>query len=196
MTAAAQDGPVQDVVTGLKRATNTQKTTVGDILDAFGQRAYGPLFFVIGLVALSPVGAIPGASIICGTLIVLLAAQLGTRSGAPWVPDGLRRLAVDGSKARRSVDRMEPYVRKLSYVTRRRYVQLLEGNALYLVMGALCILAISMYPLALVPWGVIPSAAGITVIGLGLLARDGVMICIGLALAVAAAGLGLVLVMP
>ncbi len=50
-----------------------------------------------------------------------------------------------------------------------------------------------MYPLALVPWGVLPCAAGISAIGLGLLTRDGVFIVTGMAFAVAASALGLVL---
>ena len=45
----------------------------------------------------------------------------------------------------------------------------------------------------LVPWGVLPCAAGISAIGLGVLSRDGVFILAGIAFAVAASGLGLTL---
>jgi hypothetical protein len=91
---------------------------------------------------------------------------------------------------------MEPYVQKLSYVTRRRWGDFIDGNAVYGVTTALCLLALSMYPLALVPWGVMAPAAGITVIGLGLLARDGVMIFAGLALTMLAGMLGLLFLFP
>jgi hypothetical protein len=48
-----------------------------------------------------------------------------------------------------------------------------------------------MYPLALVPWGVLPVAGAITVIGFGLLTADGLITAIGLAAAVLGGGGGL-----
>ena len=73
-----------EVMDRLRSATDGSRMTVGDIFDAFGSRAYGPLIFVLGVVALSPVGSIPGASLVTGTLIMLLAAQMQLRAGSPW----------------------------------------------------------------------------------------------------------------
>ena len=195
MTDATATKPeaIDDTFERLRRAAAGETTSVGDLLDAFQRQAYGPLLFVIGLIALSPVGAIPGASIACGTLVVLLAVQMSLGGGAPWVPQALRRIRVDGDRARRSIDWAAPYVRRLGTVTRPRWENVQAGRAIHVVVGALCVLALSMYPLALVPWGVLPAAAGITLIGLGLLTRDGLLIFAGESLAVAAAGLGLAL---
>lgn len=190
---ATEATAIEDTLERLRRAAAGHTTSVGDLLDAFQRRAYGPLLFVIGLIALSPVGAIPGASIACGTLVVLLAVQMSLGEGAPWVPQALRRVRVDGERARHSIDWAAPYARRLGKVTRARWEEVHDGRAIHVVVGALCVLALSMYPLALVPWGALPAAAGITVIGLGLLTRDGVLILAGEALAVAAAGLGFVL---
>lgn len=189
-TQSSQSGEqaVTSVLDDLKSATHGDQTSIGDMLDAFGQGAYGPLLFVIGLLALSPIGAIPGVSILSGTLIVLLAVQMLFREGAPWAPKSLRRLKVDSSRAQRSINWAEPYVKKAGAVTRPRYPQLLSRPGIYAVVAALVVLAVTMYPLALIPWGVMPAAAGVTVMGLGLLARDGIMVAIGEAFAAIAAG--------
>ncbi len=118
---------------------------------------------------------------------------MSVRAGAPWVPQSLRDLEVDGARTRRAIEWMEPKARRLAVLTRPRWQVLLDGPAIHVAVGALCLLALLMYPLALVPWGVLPCAAGISAIGLGLLTRDGVFIVTGMAFAVAASALGLVL---
>lgn len=192
-STASPPGRIETALTTAKQVTHQETISLGDLLQAFGRRSYGPVLFVIGLIALSPLGAIPGASIVCATLVVLLGVQMSLRAGAPWIPRRLRNLEVDGARARRAIEWMEPQARRLAVLTRPRWQALLDGPAVHLAVGALCLLALSMYPLALVPWGVIPCAAGISAIGLGLLARDGVFILAGMALAVPAGALGLVL---
>jgi hypothetical protein len=81
----------------LKRAAQRERVSLGTLIDQLGQRTYGPLLFTIGLIAMSPIGAIPGASVVCATAIVLLAVQMSFGNRAPWLPAMLRRLEVDGS---------------------------------------------------------------------------------------------------
>ncbi|MBK1695942.1 exopolysaccharide biosynthesis protein [Rhodovibrio salinarum] len=190
----ADDGQADSITStlhALKRAARQDRVSLGTLIDQLGQRTYGPLFFTIGLIALSPIGAIPGASVVCATLIVLLAVQMSFGSHTPWVPGALRRLEVDGDLGRRSIERVEPYLRWLDRLTQARWSVLLSRPALHAVVLGLCALAVLMYPLALVPWGVLPVAAAITVIGLGLLTADGLITAIGLAVALVGGGGGL-----
>ena len=126
--------------------------------------------------------------------MVLLAVQMSLRTGAPWISRRLRDLEVDGAQVQRSIEWMAPKTRRLAGLTRPRWQWLLDDPAAHAAVGALCLLALLMYPLALVPWGVLPCAAGISAIGLGLLMRDGAFILAGMAFAVAASALGLVFV--
>ena len=184
----------KDSITGtlhaLKRAAQRERVSLGTLIDQLGQRTYGPLLFTVGLIAMSPIGAIPGASVVCATVIVLLAVQMSVGNRAPWVPGMLRRLEVDGDLSRRSIQRVEPYLRWLDRLTRTRWTGLLSRPALHAVVLGLCALAALMYPLALVPWGVLPAAAAITVIGLGLLTADGLITALGLAIALVGGGGG------
>jgi hypothetical protein len=185
-------GQVETALATIKQVTNQETTSLDDLLYALGRRSYGPVLFVIGLVALSPLGSVPGASLVCATLVALLAAQMSLRAGAPWIPCRLGAVEVNGAQARRAIEWIEPYVRKLAVLTRPRWQALLNGLAIHAAVGTLFLLAALMYPLALVPWGVLPCAAGITAIGLGLLSRDGLFIAAGMALAAAAVAFGLI----
>jgi hypothetical protein len=189
----AWHGPttIAGTLDALKRAAAAERVSLGTLIDRLGQRTYGPLLFAVGLIAMSPIGAIPGASVVCATVIVLLAVQMSFGNRAPWVPRTLRRLEVDGPFSRRSIERVEPYLRWLDRVARARWTALLARPALHAVVVGLCALAALMYPLALVPWGVLPVAGAITVIGFGLLTADGLITAIGLAAAVLGGGGGL-----
>jgi hypothetical protein len=187
----AATGSIAGTLRALKQAAQSERVSLGTLIDQLGQRTYGPLLFTIGLIALSPIGAIPGASVVCATLIVLLAVQMSFGNRAPWVPGMLRRLEVDGDFSRRSIERLEPYVKWLDRLTRARWTALLSRPALHAVVLGLCALAVLMYPLALVPWGVLPVAGAITVIGLGLLTADGLITAVGLLVAMLGGGGGL-----
>jgi hypothetical protein len=178
---------VAGILARLAALAGDTRVSVGTLVDALGQRTYGPLLFTIGVIALSPLGAIPGASVICATLIVLTAVQMSLRAHAPWLPDRLRRLDVDGARGRRAIAVMAPRLRWLDRLARPRWHWLLAPPLSHAVALGLCLLATLMYPLALVPFGVMPVAAAVTVIGLGLLCTDGLVIAAALAVTLAAA---------
>jgi len=67
-TAGSPPEQLKSALTTVKQLTHHGAASVGDLLHVFGRRAYGPVLFVIGLIALSPLGAIPGASVVCATL--------------------------------------------------------------------------------------------------------------------------------
>ena len=95
-TSHGRTGSITATLHALKRAAQSDRVSLGTLIDQLGQRTYGPLLFTIGLIAMSPIGAIPGASVVCATVIVLLAVQMSFGNRAPWVPGMLRRLEVDG----------------------------------------------------------------------------------------------------
>lgn len=190
----AKESPPPHILNTLataKWATHQDGLSLGRVIDAFGGRAYGSLLFVTGLAALSPLGAIPGASILCASIVVLLALQMSLRPRAPWIPKLLRRVEVSGDRARSAIEWIEPYVARTAALTRPRFNLLLDGVATHVVTGALLLLAASMYPLAVVPLGVMPSAIGITAIGIGLVSRDGLFILVGIMSTAAVGALGI-----
>jgi hypothetical protein len=76
------------IIDRLQAQADGPSISVDEIVRAFEDRGIGALCAVIGLVAAAPiVGAIPGVSIVTGTLVLLCAAQfVFGRSHIPGSP--------------------------------------------------------------------------------------------------------------
>jgi len=179
---------VLDKLSETANENNGDKTSVNDVMEAFGRRAYGPFLFVVGVLSASPLGSIPGASILFGSFVIIMMVQYIVRQGAPWVPAWIRNRSISSKKARESAQAVKPYLERVERVVRARYDALTHPPWTY-VCAVFCILmALSMYPLALVPWGAMPPSLALAVIGLGMMSSDGLLIGAGLAASVAALG--------
>jgi len=184
-----------EVAERVRSAGDGRTVSVADILDAIGRRGFGPLILVFALIALSPVGAIPGASIVTAALITLLSVQLLARRSAPWAPARLRAIRIRQRRLDAGIDRLRPALARIDRVVRSRWRTLAEPP--WSAAIPLCCIALSalMIPLALVPWGVVPPAAAMVGLGLGLSARDGLVLAIGHGLSAGAAVFGVVLLL-
>lgn len=165
---------------------NGDKTSVNDVMEAFGRRAYGPILFLVGVLSASPLGSIPGASILFASLVIIMMVQYVVRQGAPWVPAWIRNRSISSKKTREGAEAVKPHLERVERVVRARYDALTHPPWTY-VSAALCILlALTMYPLALVPWGVMPPSLALAIIGLGMMSSDGLLIGAGLVASVGA----------
>ncbi|MEQ8653887.1 MAG: exopolysaccharide biosynthesis protein [Kiloniellales bacterium] len=179
-------GSIKEIVDKLDEAAEEDEVTVGKIIQQFGNRTYGPLLFVIGLVSLSPLGSIPGASIFFASLTILLMAQYLFRSGPPWIPGWIERASVDSERFSNGLDKVKPALGKVRNLVRERITQLSQPPWSYGLAIIAILLALIMYPLALIPWGVAPPSLALCMIELGIVTRDGVLLIIGWLGAIAA----------
>ena len=96
---------IQDVLSKLEDSAEGANTlSIDDVMSTFGRRAYGPIIFLVGLISLSPIGSIPGASVFLGAVLIILMVQFLAVDRAPWLPERLRDLAVDADRAKKSID--------------------------------------------------------------------------------------------
>ena len=185
---------ITDVLDRMVERAGEGRVSIGDMLDAFGRRGFGPLILILGLISLSPIGSIPGMSITTGTLVILLCVQMLMKRPHPWVPGRLERLDMDSRQARAGLCRVRPYVRKIERVVKPRWQRLLRPPFTDAVALVCIVMAVLMYPLALVPWGVAAPSLALAALGLGMTSRDGVLTAIGLTVAGGALGFGISLV--
>jgi len=171
-----------DVAERVRSAGEQDQVSVEDILNAIGRRGFGPLILVFALIAVSPIGAIPGASIVTATLIALVSAQLVARRRAPWIPRRLRAIGVPRDRLGDAIDGLRPALARIDRVIRSRWRALVEPPWSLAIPICCILLSALMIPLALVPWGIVPPATAMVGLGLGLSARDGLLVAIGLAL--------------
>lgn len=156
--------------------TEGETVSVRDLLAVVGARSYGPIILLLGFIAVSPITIIPGATWIVALLTLLITGQIVIGMRRPWIPRKLldfsfkRSLLVDGTSAARNWAGVFDSVLKprLSFLTRKPFLQLVA----LMCIGA----ALITFPLGFVPFGPLLPGMTILVFGLGLIARDGVVI--------------------
>jgi len=172
-TAAASDG----------------KVSLGDIRDAIGGRAYGPLLFTAGLITVTPVSAVPGVTSLLAFTVILIAGQMLVGCKQVWLPRWLLRVQVKGASLESGARRARRPAQALDQMLRPRITAMTEGVGRRGVALACIIVGLLTPPLELIPFSTAISGATIAVFGLGLTARDGWVVLLALAAGCASLGL-------
>ena len=187
----AQTQPLTDVLDSLNDQIEGDKTKLGDLLDAFEGRSLGMLLTLLGLVAVIPVlGGIPGVSVLVASLIIVAVAQSFLANGGIWAPRLFRRMEIDNDKMERAVEKARSWTGRLDAIIRPRMPFLVEGRFAFSAI-AFCsvLLAMTFYPMALVPGGVTVPALAILAFGIALMGRDGAFAFAGYGFTALSAGL-------
>ena len=166
------------------------KVSVGDIHQAVGQRAYGPLLLVPAIGAMTPIGVIPGAPTLLALCVLLIALQLAAGRERPWLPGWLEKLSVRKERVAKAVKIARPVARVVDKVVKPRLPALTRKPWVRLVGLLVAVLALAVPPMELVPFAVFAPAAAIAAVGLGLTARDGVATIVALVLSGATLAVG------
>lgn len=161
------------------------RVSIGDLVASLNDRGFGVLCAIIGALAAVPIiGGIPGVSVGTALLALLIAGQYVVGRRTPWIPSFLSERSLKSSSVEKGLDTVRPYARWLDKLVEQRLTWLVGGDTeRRLIAAAICVLALTMFPLALVPWGVFPPALAIATFGIAITARDGVFAIIGYVLA-------------
>lgn len=166
--------------------TEGEEITVGELLHAVGRRAHGPVFLLLGFIAISPLTLVPGANWLMATVILIFALQVLVGFRHPWLP----RKALDFSFKRdhlvQGAAASEKYAHMLDALVRPRLTFLTEPPFIQLAALVCILAALVTFPLGLVPLGPLLPSLAVLLFGLALTARDGFVLI--LATAVFAAG--------
>jgi hypothetical protein len=157
------------------------RVSIGDMVTALNDRGFGALCALIGILAATPViGALPGASLFAAGLILLIAGQQAVGRHGLWIPSFLSERSIDRDKFESGVEKAKQYVGWVDKLVYPRLDWLVEGRTeRRLIAAAMCVLALTMIPLALVPWGVFPPALAVAAFGIAILGRDGLFAVAG-----------------
>jgi len=149
------------------------RVSVGDLMDAIGERSFGPLLLVPSLIAVSPVGAIPFLPAVTSAVIVLIAAQILLRHEHFWIPGWLSRRSMDARKMEQGLEKFRPVARVIDHLLWPRWLWLTGGTFFYAI-ALMCLLIGLVTPvLEIVPLAGIPPNAAVVAFSLAITARDG-----------------------
>ncbi|NJL07957.1 MAG: exopolysaccharide biosynthesis protein [Methylacidiphilales bacterium] len=172
--------PISQVLRAVAERAEGETLTIGDIVEALGDRAMAILLILFCLPNCVPVP--PGVGLVFGFPMLLVALQMLIGRHRPWLPAAVlnRRLKVKDYV--RMMDLAEPRLRKVESVLKPRYTFLFSDTADRL-MGAFFVLGAISVILPL-PGSNFPPAIAAVLMSLAMLEEDGVMLMIGLAIGI------------
>lgn len=182
-SAAAAPLRLSDTLVDLS-ARSGERVTVAEICECLGDRGFAALLVFFGALNLLPLP--PGTSALLGLPIVVVAAQLTVGMERVWFPAFISARSVSGEQFRSAVARLVPYMVRVETLVRPRYWPFWRNHGDQ-VVGVLTLL-LSIIVTLPIPLGNWLPAFAITLLGMALMERDGLLLGIGCAAAVVAVG--------
>lgn len=178
----AEEERTSDVLAHFRANLPPDRVSLGDLIQALGDRSLGTILLAVALPTIAPVPL--GVSCLFDLPILLYTAQLAFGTRGARLPEWLLRRSVSRSMAAKTLDvamprligiekMLKPRHHRLATIDRERWFGLL-----LFILTLTCIV-----PLPLTGW--LPGFA-LVLIALGLIERDGAAIGVGLGLTVAA----------
>ena len=154
--------------------------TVGEIIHASGDNGALPPLLLVALVAATPLSGIPGVSMVCGVLIVLLSFELIANFRSLYLPKKLNHAPIDAGKLRLTMGKMRPALRWVDRYTGNR-LRFLFHRPIVWVPQVLCLLSGAAMPfLEFIPFSSSFVATGVSLLAMAMLTRDGIFVMLAL----------------
>lgn len=157
---------------GILDTKDDRGPSVGQIVDAVGDKGFGIVFLVLSLPSALPIPA-PGYSTPFGVVLVLIALQMFVGRHILWLPQRLRRVRLKKSLADKAVHRGSSVIRWMETFIRPRYQWISSTWGL----RALSVVIIIMGGLMMLPIPLTNTAPAIVIflIGFGMAEDDGLL---------------------
>lgn len=160
----------------LVKETSGEKVTLGQLMHIVERRSFGAVILLLGLIAVSPLTIVPGATWVVATVTLLFSIQLLFALKHPILPkrllklelsrDHLQTFARASRKMAHTADKLT--APRLGFLTRPPFI---------VAVALICIAAaLVTFPLGLIPLGPVLPGISILLMGIGLTARDGVFL--------------------
>ena len=189
--AADEPTDLEEVLDSIdSAAAGGGKVSFGDVFQAVGQRSFGPLLLLAGLVMLAPVvGDIPGVPTAMAIVVLLIAGQLLLRREHFWLPRWLLDRSIGARKVKKAAGWLRKPARFIDRFLRPRLEALVRGPGEYAIAVVAIAIALFTPAMEVVPFSANGAGAVLTAFGLALIARDGLVALVALLLAALTAGL-------
>ena len=155
------------------------KVSIGDIVESFGSRSYGPMLLVPALIGISPVGGIPGVPSFLALTLLLIAVQMVFGKDHLWLPGILKDRSVDGEKLANAAEDMEGVGTFMDKIFYGRLEMFTGPTAGRIAAGVIALMCLAVPPLELLPFAVLLPMGVIAAFGIALTVRDGLLMLIG-----------------
>lgn len=173
-TSTGRPRAFSDVLVLLAARPGT-KLSLGEVVEAFGDRAFGPVMFFFALINMLPWP--PGGTTLTGAPLLLLSMELALGRDRLWIPRWAERISVDRTTLRRLSRRFQRPLRWTEALSRPRLYVLTGGFGQGLI-GLACLFLSAVLVLPVFGGNLVPAIA-IGFFALGVMQRDGLAVVLG-----------------
>lgn len=156
-----------------------ERVLMGDLLEQVGRRAYGPLLLVVGLFSISPASVVPGMTWFAAALTLVLAVQMLVGRAKPWLPKRALQMPISRRMLVAGIAKARPAARGVDVLLKPRLAFFTQPPMVNLVALMVILAALVTFPLGFVPLGPLLPGLAVVLFGLGMAARDGVVLALG-----------------
>lgn len=173
-TSTGRPRAFSDVIETLARRPG-ERLALDELVDAFGDRAFGAVMLLFGVLNLMPWP--PGGTTVTGAPLLFLSMELAWGREALWLPGWMERATVSRATFRKLSDRFMRAIRFTEHLSkpRLRFLTSRFGQGL---IGLACVFLSAVLVLPIFGGNLIPAIA-ITFFALGVMQRDGLAVLLG-----------------
>ncbi|MFO7705967.1 MAG: exopolysaccharide biosynthesis protein [Halopseudomonas sp.] len=173
-------------------AKDEQQVSMGQMVESIGDRSFGPLLLIIGMTLFSPLSGVPGMSTFAGLVVLLIALQMLLGRKHFWLPRFILKRSLAQAKLTKAIEWVKPGARRIDRLIKPRLNFMLHPTSTYLI-ALLCVLIGAALPfMELVPFSSSIVGLALAILGLALVARDGLLVLIALSFIGAAGSLAMI----
>lgn len=170
--------------------------TLGEVVRLIGQISFAPLLIVPAVALVSPLSGIPFFSTIMGVIIFLVSVQMLLRRDHLWLPEWLLALKANRTRVRSAFEKLHPFVAWLDRRTQTRLTALTHRPLVFIPQFACVLSGLCLPMMEVIPFSSSMVGLSVALLGIGMFARDGVILIIALIPYLVIAGLILQMTSP
>ena len=156
------------------------QVSVDDVVHAVGRRSFGPLLLLAGWITLAPIiGDIPGMPTLMAVLVLLTSSQLLVGRETFWLPKWLLKRSLSRQKFDKALHYMKKPAKWVDGLLGVRLAWMTGYIGIRVTAFACLLVALAMPPMEFIPFSANGAGLALTLFGLGLVARDGLMLALG-----------------
>jgi hypothetical protein len=172
---------ISAILAELAASAAGERVALRDMVEAFGDRAFGIVLLTFSLPNAVGLGVIPGLSAVFGVPQIFVAAQMASGLHKLWLPRWLLERSVARADFRTMIDRSMPYLLRAERVLKPR-LPLLTSYAAERLLGLVFVVLAVIVSLP-IPFGNQPPGIAMAILALAWIERDGVWVIVGLVVA-------------
>lgn len=173
-----------DLLRRVLQALPHDQVPLGQLIRRLRRRSFGGILMVLGVIAL-----VPGVATLAGLAMLIPGTQMLLGYRAPLLPRFIRRREIRRDRLRALGDKVLPWLQRMERYVRPRWLGVTQAAPFTKLIGLLviCLALIIVLPL---PLSNGPPAIALLTLSLGLLERDGLLMCGGIVVGLVALAIG------